>query len=112
MVGTFYSASLLASAGFNLIEIIPKELKASDIELMQLYARDELKGKKDGTVVNWTNEATSNFGSVELLKHFDMDGKNCKEVQHHVQLNANADNFSLKSVLCEDSTGEWYNVQR
>lgn len=103
-----YSFALFAGSSF--IEIIPKELKASDIKLMQEYAREELVGKREGAMVSWSNDETSNSGTVTLVKHFEQDDKKCMKILHRVQLNANADNFSFEAKLCEDAAGKWYNV--
>ncbi len=114
----FFSTVLIATlgstllyAGSSFIQIIPKELKGSDIQLMQDQARIELNDKKEGGTVNWYNEETSNSGSVKLIRRFEKDSSQCMEVMHKVLLDTNSDNFSFKATLCKDSAGKWYNAQ-
>lgn len=104
-------SSTLLYAGSNFIQIIPKELKGSDIQFMQDKARIELDDKKEGDTVNWYNEETSNSGSVKLIRRFEKDSSQCMEVMHKVLLDTNSDNFSFKSTLCKDPAGKWYSTQ-
>jgi len=104
-------SNTLLYAGSNFIQIIPKELKGSDIKIMQEQARTGLENKKEGTTLNWLNEETSNSGSVQLVKRFEKDNIQCMEIIYKVLLDENSDNFSLKTTLCKDPEGQWYNAE-
>lgn len=98
------------AVGPAILKIVPKELKASDIELMKIYARDKMDDKDVGAQLSWINRKTNNKGRVELVKKFMLRGNQCRVVDHKVYLYNNADNFSYTSTICKTSDNKWFNL--
>ena len=57
-------------------------LTKEDIAMINQAARQALDGEAVGTVVEWSNDKSGNAGSVTLLRNFEHEGRECREVQH------------------------------
>lgn len=82
-------------------------LKQSDLEMIQHAARQGLDGKDVGTVVEWSNPKTGNKGTVTLLRSFEYDGHQCREVQHLVDPKGGSFIQRYVNTICKQTDGTW-----
>jgi surface antigen len=80
-----------------------------DIHMMQdaakaLYAADPpVVGSKNG----WKDDATGNFGTVELVEVFEWKGMPCRKMQHVIKITGQRDAVGLTADVCLTPEGEW-----
>ena len=105
-----FQSNAWSLAGIGLKGVIPKELQASDLEIMQKYAREKLDNQPENTVLKWSNPQSQNNGEVKLLRSFNNNGRECRVVGHSVDLKGDAEGFRYTSTICKNNKNTWVNL--
>lgn len=82
-------------------------LTKEDIEIIKQTARQGLDGQPVGSVAEWSNDKSGNAGSVTLLRSFEYEGHECREVQHLIDPKGGS--FVQRYVMtnCKQEDGTW-----
>jgi len=85
------------------------ELSEEDLELLgaaaqKLYLDESVPV---GTVETWSNPASGNTGSVQLIDTFEHKGLPCRRLQHDIKVKDVADPFRYIFDRCKVASGEW-----
>ena len=60
-------------------------LTQQDLDMMRSTVTDQIHGKPAGTTAKWSNPASRNSGSIELLKKLVCDKQQCQEIAYTVR---------------------------
>jgi len=64
-----------------------------------------------GTTNQWSNSASGNHGSVQLLERFETqyEGNNlpCRKIRYHIEVKGNADPYNVVLDRCKVADGSW-----
>lgn len=107
---TMLCTNLYAIAGMGLKDVIPSQLKESDIILMMEHSRVKLDNKPVGSKSSWNNPQSKNSGTVTLMRKFNHKHTECRTVEHSVNLYGVSDRFNYKSTICKNRQGKWVNL--
>ena len=91
----------LGRAGINLTD--------QDLKMIMAAAEPLFKNTqaKAGTVVVWHNEATGNFGTIELVGLSEFQGMPCRRLRHIVSIKKEKDPRRVTTERCRTESGEW-----
>ncbi len=95
----------LGSTNARWVDVFP-ELTAEDIEIIKETARVEMGDKPKGTTLEWDNPKSGNSGSVTLLKRFSVEGRECRKLQHVLNI-VRAESFNYKVTICRQPDDSW-----
>lgn len=108
-----YLATLLVT---GLMAVIPVQafwqavyppVAPDDAEMIRQLTRVEMTGKPVGTALAWNNSDTRNYGTVTLVDRFEKDGRECRTVQHFIQIRGEAKPWTGNVTLCLQPDGRW-----
>ncbi len=85
------------------------ELSQEDIDLLAAAGRKlyEDESVAVGTVETWSNPATGNTGSIQLIGIFEHNGLPCRRLQHDIKIKVVRDPFRYLFDRCKLPSGEW-----
>lgn len=115
MAGAVAAAVLVGSvavpvqAQFNPFQRSGFELSQEDLQMLgaaaqKLYIDESVPV---GTVETWSNPASGNTGSVQLIGSFEHKGLPCRRLQHDIKVKDVADPFRYIFDRCKVPSGEW-----
>ena len=78
-----------------------------DMELAKQAARVDLEGKPEGTSLGWKNDKSGNSGSVVLLRRFENAGRECRRLQHIINIRGEKDTRHYEVTICLQEDGSW-----
>ena len=88
-------------SGFDLSE---EDLDMLGAAAQKLYIDESVPV---GTVETWSNPASGNTGTVELIGIFEHKGLPCRRLQHDIKVKDVADPFRYIFDRCKVPSGEW-----
>jgi len=102
-------AGLPAQAQLNPFSRAGFELSQEDIDLLQAAAKELYidESVAVGTVETWSNPASGNAGSVQLIQLFDHKGMPCRRLQHDIMVKKVANTFRYIFDRCKTPDGSW-----
>lgn len=85
------------------------ELSQEDIDLLvaaaqKLYLDESVAV---GAMESWSNPASGNAGTVELIGTFEHQGLPCRRLQHDIQVKGAANPFRYIFDRCKTADGAW-----
>ena len=78
-----------------------------DAEMIRQLTREEMTGKPVGTAMAWNNPGTQNYGTVTLVERSEKDGRECRSLQHFIQIRGQARPWTGNVTLCLQEDGRW-----
>lgn len=88
-------------------KVVYPPVTPEDAEMIRQLTRVEMSGKPVGTALAWNNPQTQNYGTVTLLERFEKDGRECRTVQHFIQIRGEAKPWTGNVTLCLQPDGRW-----
>ena len=90
---------------FKDTNFIPK-LTIQDKLLANKAARENLTGKRAGTVASWKNDKSGNSGIAYLVKNYSLQSNSCREVVHTYNFKEEK-RQRWRFMLCKMTDGSW-----
>lgn len=78
-----------------------------DAEMIRQLTRVEMTGKPVGTALAWNNPSTRNYGTVTLVERTEREGRECRTIQHFIQIRGHAKPWTGNVTLCLQADGSW-----
>jgi hypothetical protein len=99
----------LAQAQVNPLGRAGMNLTDQDIKMIMAAAEPIFKDPqaKPGKVATWRNEATGNFGTIELVGVSEFQGMPCRRLRHIVSIKKELDPRRVTTERCRTESGEW-----
>ena len=90
---------------FKMFQSMP-DLVKSDIDLLGQSARSGLDDQPEGSSVTWSNDETGMRGEVTLLRLYQRQGQDCRQILHQVWTRHDAHDWAV-SRICLQPDGSW-----
>jgi surface antigen len=102
-------AGLPAQAQLNPFTRSGFELSQEDIDMLKAAAAKLYVGETAavGTVESWSNEASGNSGTVELIGLFRHQDLPCRRLQHDIRIKGVSDPYRFIFDRCKTADGSW-----
>ncbi len=81
-------------------------LTADDIELIRETTRKIVEAGEAGTVFKWVNPESRNHGKVSMLRQFEEDSVDCKEIRTEIWIKDDK-SHDFNVVFCRQEDGSW-----
>ena len=81
-------------------------LSQSDMDMIKATLAQRIHGQQVGATASWSNPATSNSGTITLLRIFQRQGQRCEQIDYQMaSTGGGSDRYDLVSCLQPD--GAW-----
>jgi surface antigen len=77
-----------------------------DNAMMRERAWSGMTGQPEGTVLEWSNPASGSRGAVTLVRRFEREGRECRELSYRVQPRQGTA-WNHRQTLCQQPGGDW-----
>ena len=84
------------------------ELTKHDLAIIHRTVDQQVHGKAVGATASWSNSDSGNFGTITLIKKYDVNGRPCESVEYTLETRKMAvspEHYTLNSCLLPD--GHW-----
>jgi surface antigen len=100
--------ALLASAASGQMNPLRQlELTSADIELLTAAANRLYEAGQIGVEEAWSNPASGNSGTAEILETFERDGLPCRRIEHVIKIARDAVPKRVELATCRVADGRW-----
>ena len=82
-------------------------LTKGDMELAKKAARVDMEGQPVGTSFRWENLESGNAGTVELLRRYEMNDRECRRLKHVLKIKRERDARTYEVTICLQEDGSW-----
>jgi surface antigen len=82
-------------------------LTDTDIEMLTAAANHVYEAGEVGVAESWSNPASGNSGTAEILERFERDGLPCRRVEHVIKVAKDAVPKRVVLATCRVADGRW-----
>ena len=82
------------------------DLTKEDLAHMKQTARERMDGQPAGTILEWRNEESQNWGRVKLVEEFEYQAMPCREVLHAVAFKSGT-RKTARFKICKTKEEGW-----
>jgi surface antigen len=90
---------------YKMFQSMP-DLAKADIDLLTQSARSGLDSQPEGSSVTWSNDKSGLRGEVTLLRLYQRQGQDCRQILHQIWTRHGAHDWAV-SRICLQSDGSW-----
>jgi len=83
-----------------------KGLTSKDIELIREKTLEIVETGSPGTVAEWENAKSGNYGKFSVVREFAEDATDCKEIKTEIWIN-DEQSHDFNVVFCQRKDGSW-----